>query len=270
MAALEHTASMLGKIAGYIEILSRDPRSTVFVSLAEAYRQMGLLDDAIEVARNGVQTLPRFSPGYTTLGRIHAQRGELPEADAAFSRANEIDPANVPALKGLARVCGMKGDKTRARTLLEQALRLQPDDATIGKMLAALAIPTSEKLSAVAETKPIPGGEVAETSEYDDRQAPIATATIAEIYVKQGLLAKALQVYRDLLKANPGSASLEARYQELDRQLYGEPVPDAEVQTQTRKVDDAFPVSAERGEERVLATLTRWLDAIRDRRDDVR
>lgn len=273
MAATDQTISMLGKIAGYVEILSRDPHSTAFVSLAEVYRQMGMLDDAIEVAQKGVTALPQFSPGFTALGRIQAQRGHLPEARSAFERAHALDPGSLPALKGLARVAGMQGERERARELLEAARQLQPEDATVLKMLASLGPAPSAQPPA-----PAPGGggsraveAAVEPSEVDDRQAPIATPTIAEIYVKQGLPQKALRVYRDLLAAHPENPDLAARCRDLEKLLAGpatdvavsaEPVPGSEPEPQIASVEDP--------QEQVLVTLNRWLDAIHDRRDDVR
>ena len=94
--------SLLGKIAGYTEILAKDPRSTIFVQLSEAYRQMGMLDDALEIASKGVRSLPSHAPGFTALGRIQAQRGARGEAVAAFEKAVELDRENLAALKGLA------------------------------------------------------------------------------------------------------------------------------------------------------------------------
>ncbi|WP_197463750.1 tetratricopeptide repeat protein [Desulfuromonas sp. DDH964] len=253
---------MLGKIAGYIEILSRDPHSTAFVPLADAYRQLGLLDDAIEVAQKGVAALPKFSPGFITLGRLHAQRGDLPAAEVAFSQAIAIEPDSLPALKGLARVSGMQGNRERARQLLEKANALQPDDATVLKMLAALG-PAPQGEGKPART-PAP------KSDLEERDAPIATATIAEIYVKQGLLGKALHVYRDLLKADPGNSGLAGRYRELEREISGEGAP-APIAGEAPAVEEEASVgSPAREESQILATLTSWLDAIRDRREDVR
>lgn len=270
MANLEQTASLLGKIAGYIEILSKDPHSTAFVSLAEAYRQMGLLDDALEVVEKGVAALPKFSPGYTCLGRIQAQRGELKKAFAAFSRALEMDPDSVPALKGLARVSGMLGQKESSRELLERALQIQPEDPAVAKMLAALGPAPSAKSVVVSAKEPILAESDADAPEAEDAQAPIATATIAEIYVKQGLLGKARQVYRGLLQANPGNAGLEERYRELDRQLKGEGATAVAVPEQTTPPEYGSTGTAGGNEEQSLVTLRRWLDAIRDRRDHVR
>jgi len=270
MANLGQTASLLGKIAGYIEILSKDPHSTAFVSLAEAYRQMGLLDDALEIVEKGVAFLPKFSPGYTCLGRIQGQRGELKAAYAAFSRALEIDPDSVPTLKGLARVCGVLGQKERSRELLERASHIQPEDAAVAKMLAALGPAPSAPVAVVPAQELIPADNDADASEAEDARAPIATATIAEIYVKQGLLGKARQVYRGLLQANPGNAGLEERYRELDRQLKGEGATAVAVPEQATSSVSASAGSAGGDDEQSLATLRRWLDAIRDRRDHVR
>jgi tetratricopeptide (TPR) repeat protein len=174
--------TLLGKIASYTEILTKDPRSTVFVSLSDAYRQMGMLEDALEVAKNGVAALPRYSPGLVHLGRVQFEMGDLDGALASLETAHALDGGSLSALRGLARVLLAKGDKVRARQLLEKGATLHPGDAGLRKMLAALPAPRG-----AAGT---PGGR---------GEAPIATPTIAEIYLKQGLPERALQVYRDLL-----------------------------------------------------------------------
>ena len=271
MPVAEQSMSMLGKIAEYVEALSRDPQSTVFVPLAETYRQMGLLDDALEVVQKGLETLPRLGVGYVCLGRIQAQRGALREAEAGFSKALELEPKNVSALKGLARVSTMSGQKERARQLLEDALRLRPDDASMAEMLASLG-PAAVPSPATASQKPA-GMSSPETGtetgdrEEDQGQSPIATATIAEIYVKQGLVDKALKIYDDLLKANPDNPALQLRHQEITRLCQGE-VPTAAPAAST--VCEPEGVAAPDNGALSLAALEAWLDAIRDRRMHVR
>lgn len=46
-------------------------------------------------------------------------------------------------------------------------------------------------------------------------QPPVLTATIAELYVRQGLLAEGIGVYRELLRENPNNAAYRERYLEL-------------------------------------------------------
>lgn len=48
---------------------------------------------------------------------------------------------------------------------------------------------------------------------------PLATATIAELYVEQGFMKKALKIYRDLLDANPGNDELRQHIVDLKRRI---------------------------------------------------
>jgi tetratricopeptide (TPR) repeat protein len=271
--------SLLGKIAGYLEILAKDPRSTVFVSLAESYRQMGLLDDALEVATRGVQVLPSFSPGYSILGRIQAQRGDHEAAAAAFDRALLIDPENLLSLKGLARVRMQQGDRPQALKLLRRAIALKPDDAVAQKMLDALgasATPSEVNLrpQAVAAAAVSPSND------------PISTATIAEIYVRQGFLGRAMKVYRDLLQTDPHNDEIRHKLVELKQRIDTQKVSPTPVEAvvpvePVEPVQEEVPapaaeVSAESVEDqrnvalsRQLAVLTRWLDSISRRQADV-
>ena len=67
MTEQNQQSSLLGKVAAYTEILAKDPDSTIFVSLSEAYRKMGMLDEAKDVAERGLKKNPQFSPAYIVL-----------------------------------------------------------------------------------------------------------------------------------------------------------------------------------------------------------
>lgn len=279
MASNSAGGSLLGKIAAYIEILAKDPRSTVFVPLAEAYRQMGLLDDALEIATRGVQTHSAFCPGYTVLGRIQAQRGELSAAAGAFEKALLIEPQNLTALKGLAKVRMHQGDRGRALTLVQRAVSLSPDDAAAQKMLAALAAspPTP---AAVVPTKPAGSAEPA-AAPVDE---PISTATIAEIYIRQGFFNRALKVYRDLLAADPHNDEIRQKLVALKRRIESQEASAGVKKQADQEAPQASPAPPEPEPEkqpeaaptemedapRQLEALTLWLDSISRRRAHVR
>ncbi|HXV22047.1 MAG TPA: tetratricopeptide repeat protein [Desulfuromonadales bacterium] len=266
--------SLLGKIAGYVEILAKDPRSTVFVSLAESYRQMGLLDDALEVATKGVKALPSFSPGYSILGRIQVQLGNVDAAAAAFERALLIDPENLLSLKGLARVRMQQGGQVEALRLVRRAVALKPDDNVAQKMLAALVS------SAATPDLATPLRPVAAVHSHAD---PISTPTIAEIYIRQGFLGRAMKVYRDLLQADPHNEEIRQKLVELKLRIETQksaPAATAPADLATTIVEVPVPaVDTAAGSEpgpgetaaaQQLAILTRWLDSISRRRADVR
>ena len=48
------------------------------------------------------------------------------------------------------------------------------------------------------------------------RSGPLPTRTLAELYVRQGQIDAAREVYRELIARSPGDAALERRLAELD------------------------------------------------------
>jgi tetratricopeptide (TPR) repeat protein len=115
---------------------------------------------------------------------------------------------------------------------------------------------------------------------------PLTTATLAELYVSQGFLDKALGIYQELLEADPGNQAYRFRCAELSddlrRQLeqlqaaQAEPV--AAVQQPPREM--AIPAASEQSRMGVRlqaegapadfeAELLAWLENIRRRRDGV-
>lgn len=65
--------------------------------------------------------------------------------------------------------------------------------------------------------------------ELDDQ--PLVTRTMAELFVSQGLVDRALEVFRQLLEVTPGDAGLRQRVAELSARLEEPPTsePDARV-----------------------------------------
>lgn len=290
MSTQAPTFALLGQVARYTETLARDPQSTVFVSLAEIFRQCGLLQEACAVAEKGLQTLPGYAPGYVVLARIQAQQGQLDPAKDSFEAALALDASNADALKGLARLCRLQGEPIRARTLLEKLLESHPEDQVARKMLgtlpaapepldlvppppALLAIPAE---SAPEEPKPQRVGRAA-----PNPNAPISTATIAEIYVRQGFTLRALKVYRDLLQADPHNEEIRRKLVELKAQIdreegkEGAQAAGFEEEPAILPAPEAKPVIAAAPAQQpvvaagVIEQLEQWLVAIEQRREHV-
>lgn len=247
-------AALQVKIAGYVDILAKDPHSTVFVSLCDAYRQLGRLDEALDVARKGIQGLPWFSPGHVVLGQVLMARGENGEALGCFNKALTLDGESIAAFKGLAAVYSHKGQPDIARQVLERAEQIHPGNSSIRHMLNQLTDATEP----VTEPEPV----VPEIEDPQPADAPIATTTIAELFVKQGLLSQACQVYRDILEADPDNAEARGKLIELEGRLSAD--------SQAEAVVEQEPLAATTVEEEQLATLQRWLNAARLRREHVR
>jgi tetratricopeptide (TPR) repeat protein len=217
MTSASSGGSLIGKIGSYLQIFAKDPSSTVFVPLAEAYRQIGLLDDALEAARIGTNMLPHFSPGFSTMGRILGQMGRLDEAMSAYAKALSIDRQSQAALIGLARLHLIRGERDQAHRILSQAREFHPEDEKIADMLIALDLPRPwSEIKQKSLKQEIPLQKQAVPGQSGE---PILTATLAEVYVKQGLLDKAISVYTDILKLNPDNAAARERMIQLKGRL---------------------------------------------------
>jgi len=284
MTSASSGGSLIGKIGSYLQIFTKDPSSTVFVPLAEAYRQIGLLDDALEAARIGTKMLPHFSPGFSTMGRILGQMGRLDEAMGAYAKALSIDRQSQAALVGLARLHLIRGERDQARKILKQAKGFHPLDEKIADMLIALDLPRpwSEIKQATLKQEP-PLQKQTFSAESGE---PILTATLAEVYLKQGLLDKAIKVYADILRLNPDNAAARARITQLEERLAVKdetPSTTQAVVSQTTVVeqgDDAFAESSETiadtaasesvpRDQSPMSVLQRWLTVIKQGRANV-
>ncbi|MDF1579438.1 MAG: tetratricopeptide repeat protein [Desulfuromonadales bacterium] len=256
------------KIAECTELLAMNRQSPVFVDLCEAYRQLGMLEDAANIARQGLALAPHSVPGLVSLGRVLAQQGDLSGAVDVFSNAVAIDGTAMPALTGLARVLVMQGNKLRAREVIQRAAQINPHDSTVKKIFSALGNAAMQPPSATPA--PPPPAEPATEGHLD----PIATQTIAQLYERQGLVERALKVYRDLLHKEPENELLRSKVARLqDRQATveggaenaetpdnapGQAVPPPQITASIPEINGVY-----------LAMLNRWLDAIQQRRAHV-
>ena len=74
-----------------------NPTSRIFAPLSEAYRKLGLVDQAIEVATRGTKIHPDLAAGHLSLGRALLQKGASEQALEAFKRTTELSPDNLLA-----------------------------------------------------------------------------------------------------------------------------------------------------------------------------
>ena len=289
---IEHNQQslLLGKIAAYTEILVKDPTSTIFISLAETYRKMGMFDDARQIISRGLDLHPDVSPAYIVLARILCQLEDFSGSVVAFEQALELDQENLAALVGYARVQILLGDEEAARKLLLRARALSSADPVINKLLLSLPqINASDEEP--SDSQPEQSGEVEESS------APLVSATLAELYLVQGLTAKALDLFKRLSLQNPDDLTLRRRVKELEAQLEDEnqrgtetsneivsdqkeTVPDVVEDTeysiqQPAELEQEIVVSAADADSsgdqtlNTLNTLNRWLSNIQQRRGNV-
>jgi tetratricopeptide (TPR) repeat protein len=86
----------------------------------------------------------------------------------------------------------------------------------------------------------------------------ITTNTIAELYIKQGYLDKALDIYRAILEIDPANAAASTKIKEVEAMMAGTEVSEAQ--------DDSLDVPGVLAVEAQVARLESWLAAIQEMR----
>jgi tetratricopeptide (TPR) repeat protein len=254
-------SSLLGKVAIYTELLDKDPCSSIFVPLSDVYRQLGMLEEALEIVQKGILENPAVAEGYVAYGRILIEQSLFDEAVGELEKALILDKKRLTAIKPLAKIRFDQGDFKSAQSLLRRAAEIKSEDSSIRKMLElveqklAETVPVSAVQATVMPPEVPPEPKTARVLNYHENPervaAPISTATIAEIYIRQGFPEKALKVYRDLLRADPVNEYLREKLVQLKTQIdSGEPLVSAEA-----AVADNFFVAVDEAPVRIAPAI---------------
>lgn len=298
-------------IRKYEDTLAREPGSYCFAPLAELYRKLGLLDDAIRLAKRGCEIHPDYVGGFMALGRAFLEKGMKDEGRGALEKVVGITPDNLLAQRLLGQIYAEQGETAATVRTLRLILAQSPGDVESQALLDSLEGASPADVSLPAEEDiDLEDAEIIEelTDEYlleedageDDfivsparadspagdavcieGKNPLSTVTLAELYISQGFLKRALTIYRELHETDPDNADLKKRLFELkmaidedasiarNSVLAGNELTPETVGASGH--DDPYlpepgePASAGT-EERVIEALEKWLVAIGRRR----
>ena len=110
--------------------VQRDPASISFAALAEEYRRLGMLAEAIDACRAGLQRHPSYISARVTLGRALIEVGEFDEASSELEQVLRSAPENLAAIRALADIHRRRGEVPDAdhyqATLPPAAAPLEP------------------------------------------------------------------------------------------------------------------------------------------------
>ncbi|OHB25608.1 MAG: hypothetical protein A2X79_04055 [Desulfuromonadaceae bacterium GWB2_53_15] len=304
-------ASFWTDIKDFEERLSQAPDSYIFARLSEVYLKVGLVDDALYIARQGVAKYPGYAAGQRSLALACHAKGLLEESRQALEVVTTALPDDREAQKLLGRLLSMNGDNNAAFRAFSTVLEFYPDDVECKVELDALEQSPSISLSkdsqdniaridldeAVFGESSVIEEEIDETEEIiedaeilemdeadfieDDTPAvvsvtkphdPLSTVTLANLYVQQGFIDKALDIYRVILADDPNNFDVLSRIAKLENRenigietppesVYGEDLAVGSVyQENTSTV--LFP-PAQGKADNAVSVLEGWLDNVR-------
>ncbi len=203
----------------------------IVAPLAEAYRLERRLGEAEATARDGVRDYPNSISIRVVLARSLRDQGRDADAREAFREVMRLDPENMEAL-----VFVESTPDPRWESPLEPAPAdpQAPETDTTQPAEAAWDTPVDAPPVAI-EAPSEPVSLTTELAHLSDLFGPsagdpadrdgageltgIATLTLAEIYARQGLPDKAVEVCQQILARDPEDADALKRLEEYERAL---------------------------------------------------
>ncbi len=147
-------------IYSYLKKYQDDPNSRVFAPLAEAYRKAGLIDEAIEISREGLQLHPHFVGGRVALARALFEKGAFEEVLQEVTLVVREVPDNLVAQRLLAESCLMLGRVTEALGAYKMLLYFSPEDRETARLVQELEAQAYKEGALVLRTDVVPHFDV--------------------------------------------------------------------------------------------------------------
>jgi tetratricopeptide (TPR) repeat protein len=230
-ARLADELRLSGHVEDALELLQQGIQfhpdySSGHVILGKCYLDLGALEDAQEAFLRALALDSENIFVLKTLGDILFQQGELEEAAQRYQRALELDSRNADIQKVVEKLRSQHGDHppvepedqrppmAQASVSEEQPSQTQgPEPSSLDEEeLVAEPVAELTELSP-EETELLQEGEGDEAGKGPPRG--MATATLAEIYVQQGLVEKAIETYKKVLRHLPEDQVIKDRLREL-------------------------------------------------------
>lgn len=125
-------------LAKYFSMYKKNPRSRVFAPLAEAFRKLGMIDDAMKILREGIKFHPSYTLGYIVLAHCYYDQEKF---DLTYNTLRPIvaqNADNFSLQKIFAQSCVNLGHLEEALETYKYLLFMSPKDKYIADQVKRL------------------------------------------------------------------------------------------------------------------------------------
>jgi len=237
--------------------LAKNPHSKVFLPLAEEYCKAGMWQEAAGVLEDGLKFYPGFITAMVVLGRAYDQLGQATKAKALLEEAVKLSPENLRAHRTLIKIYMAQGLTEAAVKSCDVILGLNPRDEEALSARAKLGLP--------AKDLPKPQKKLAPVRSISSAGNPRSIESIPPDEPVAQVEALADSPEAEAAAGSPMAAAgtiIEAALQAEDPKLPGENVSSDPLPGKTISTTQSSPHAE------TIAQLESWLRSIqRERRD---
>jgi tetratricopeptide (TPR) repeat protein len=255
----------------YDEILKHGASSETYRVLLSELKKQGHPGKVLQACLKAVRIYPQDIFLRRLLAESYLEAGFITQAEAELEKLTSQIEELVSTYKLQADIYRQQKRRDEAIRSLRVYLAHRPEDHEAHNAFEALhaSAPVKEP-GPPAEVEEKLAGDVAQVSAREEPEAPeetmeikedklpeIATPTLAEVYVNQGEIEEALNIYQKVIDQTPQDEKSRLRIEELTRMLVQDfPAPEKK------------PDRARRKKERAIAILEAWLAGLRKMHQD--
>src|ERR1700690_1014663 len=129
---MDNETSEIAKLTARI---SKDPRSKLFVPLADEYKKAGDIEMAIYVLLEGLKSNPEYVTARFSLGKLLLAKGDLAGAQREFEEVLKTNPGNLMARKKLGDLFILQNRPHDALPHYKIALSLNTGDGELASLI---------------------------------------------------------------------------------------------------------------------------------------
>jgi tetratricopeptide (TPR) repeat protein len=158
--AIKRPASAL--LSKYLAQYRRQPSSRVFAPLAESYRKLGMIDEALKILKEGIKRHPTYVLGYLVLSQCYFDQKKFDQTYDLLRPLISNNRDNLSLQKLFGQVCLNLGHNEEALETYKFLLFLNPTDKFYAHQVKKLEddlVPTETKISkSLIARSPKPSG----------------------------------------------------------------------------------------------------------------
>lgn len=172
-------------LAKYHQLYQKNPRSKVFAPLAESYRKLGMIEDALKILREGIKSHPNYALGYIVLSNCYFDQQKFELCYNTLRPLVGSHQDNISLQKLFAQTCLQISHLDEALETYKYLLFMNPRDKFFAEQVTKLEADLYQSQKIISQEKLIKAPDLVPnkslSSSFDDDWVQVDFANKNEI-----------------------------------------------------------------------------------------